>query len=183
MDLNTLKRLEKEYMKANGIKDSNYDKQGYDNIYVKVDDVDNVEAVEKAIQDYGYDTYSMSSERDRMREQSQMIQMILGGLGAVSLFVAALSIANTMTMAIYERTREIDVYKRQACGGAARGQGLSHLLMPVQGKKSPIPAATSLLPPDCLPPAGGGGRRCALAFFESAAACRDRLKTGFLKNL
>ena len=56
MDLNTLKRLEKEYMKANGIKDSNYDKQGYDNIYVKVDDVDNVEAVEKAIQDYGYDT-------------------------------------------------------------------------------------------------------------------------------
>ena len=30
MDLNTLKRLEKEYMKANGIKDSNYDKQGYE---------------------------------------------------------------------------------------------------------------------------------------------------------
>ncbi|MBC5582239.1 ABC transporter permease [Anaerofilum sp. BX8] len=115
MDLNTLKRLEKEYMKANGIKDANYDKQGYDNIYVKVDDVDNVEAVEKAIQDYGYDTYSMSSERDRMREQSQMIQMILGGLGAVSLFVAALSIANTMTMAIYERTREIGVMKVLGC--------------------------------------------------------------------
>lgn len=115
MDLNTLKRLEKEYMKANGIKDSNYDKQGYDNIYVKVDDVDNVEAVEEAIQDYGYDTYSMSSERDRMREQSQMIQMILGGLGAVSLFVAALSIANTMTMAIYERTREIGVMKVLGC--------------------------------------------------------------------
>ena len=45
-----------------------------------------------------------------------MIQMILGGLGAVSLFVAALSIANTMTMAIYERTKEIGVMKVLGCG-------------------------------------------------------------------
>ncbi len=115
MDLNTVKRLEKEYMKANGIKDASYDKNGYDNIYVKVDDVDNVDVVEQAIKDLGYETYSMNSERENMRKQSQMIQMILGGLGAVSLFVAALSIANTMTMAIYERTREIGVMKVLGC--------------------------------------------------------------------
>lgn len=115
MDLNAVKRLEKEYMKANGIKDANYDKNGYDNIYVKVDDVDNVDVVEKAIKGLGYETYSMNSERENMRKQSQMIQMILGGLGAVSLFVAALSIANTMTMAIYERTREIGVMKVLGC--------------------------------------------------------------------
>ena len=104
----SLKRLEKEYMKANGIKDTSSN-NGYDNVYVKVDDVDNVEAVEEAIQELGYSTYSMRSERENMQKQSQMIQMILGGLGAVSLFVAALSIANTMTMAIYERTKEIGV--------------------------------------------------------------------------
>ena len=41
MDLTVLKRLEKEYMKANGIKDTNSN-NGYDNVYVKVDDVDTV---------------------------------------------------------------------------------------------------------------------------------------------
>lgn len=114
MDLTVLKRLEKEYMKANGIKDTNSN-NGYDNVYVKVDDVDNVEEVEEAIQALGYSTYSMRSERENMQKQSQMIQMILGGLGAVSLFVAALSIANTMTMAIYERTKEIGVMKVLGC--------------------------------------------------------------------
>ena len=104
-----------QVMKANNIKDATYGKQGYDNVFVKVDDVANVEAVEKAIKEYGYETYSMSSERERMREQSQMIQLVLGGIGAVSLFVAALSIANTMTMAIYERTREIGVMKVLGC--------------------------------------------------------------------
>ena len=115
MDLTVLKRLEKEYMKENGIKDTNSN-NGYDNVYVKVDDVDNVEQVEEAIQELGYSTYSMRSERENMQKQSQMIQMILGGLGAVSLFVAALSIANTMTMAIYERTKEIGVMKVLGCG-------------------------------------------------------------------
>lgn len=114
MDLNVLKQIEHEYIKANGIKVEK-GAVGYDNVVVKVDDVKNVDAVEKIIKDQGYQTHSMSSEREEMQKQSQMIQLILGGLGAVSLFVAALSIANTMTMAIYERTREIGVMKVLGC--------------------------------------------------------------------
>ncbi len=35
----------------------------------------------------------------------------MGGIGAISLFVAAIGIINTMVMSIYERTREIAVIK------------------------------------------------------------------------
>ena len=38
-------------------------------------------------------------------------QTMLGGLAAISLFVAAIGIANTMVMSIYERTKEIGVMK------------------------------------------------------------------------
>ncbi len=44
-----------------------------------------------------------------------MIQMVLGGIGAVSLFVAAIGIANTMMMSIYERTKEIGIIKVLGC--------------------------------------------------------------------
>ena len=42
-------------------------------------------------------------------------QMILGGTAAVALLVAALNIANTMMMSIYERTKEIGVMKVLGC--------------------------------------------------------------------
>ena len=49
------------------------------------------------------------------RNSLQMIQAVLGGIGAVSLLVAAIGIANTMMMSIYERTKEIGVIKVLGC--------------------------------------------------------------------
>ena len=40
-----------------------------------------------------------------------MIQAVLGGIGAITLLVAAIGIINTMIMSIYERTREIGIMK------------------------------------------------------------------------
>ena len=88
---------------------------GYDQVYVKTDDVNSVAMVEKAIQEIGYNTYSMSQTREDMQQQVAGSQMMLAGLAAVSLLVAALNIANTMTMAIYERTKEIGVMKVLGC--------------------------------------------------------------------
>ncbi len=124
MNIEDMKWLESEYKKLSGGSGGGgvmyggmgTKTGGYDRVYVKVDDVDNVELVESAIKEIGYNTYSMSQQREEMQKQVAGSQMLLGGLAAISLLVAALNIANTMTMAIYERTKEIGVMKVLGCG-------------------------------------------------------------------
>lgn len=114
VDINELKALLARYNKANGIKATA--NKGYENIKVKAVDIDSVAAVEQAIKDMGFEqTYSMESIRKPMQEQARQQQLFLGGLGAISLFVAAIGITNTMVMSIYERTREIGVMKVLGC--------------------------------------------------------------------
>jgi ABC-type antimicrobial peptide transport system permease subunit len=83
----------------------------YNEIKVKVEKIENVEAINDAIRDLGYSTFSFIEISKEMKNTAGMIQAVLGGLGAVSLLVAAIGIANTMVMSIYERTREIGVMK------------------------------------------------------------------------
>jgi len=110
-----LKMLEEKYNKLNNIKASEDSNTGYTSAKVKVTDMKYVEEVQNAIKEMGFDTYSMEDIRKPMQEQARKQQMTLGGLGAISLFVAALSITNTMVMSIYERTREIGVMKVLGC--------------------------------------------------------------------
>lgn len=87
----------------------------YNQIYVKAKDIDHVESVESEVKKLGYSTWSMESIRKPMQDEARQSQMMFGGLGAVSLFVAALGITNTMIMSISERTREIGVMKALGC--------------------------------------------------------------------
>lgn len=87
----------------------------YEQIAVKAIDINHVEDAESEIQKLGYSTSSMESIRKPLQEEARQQQMMLGGLGAVSLFVAALGITNTMIMSISERTREIGVMKALGC--------------------------------------------------------------------
>lgn len=76
--------------------------------------MNNVMEVQAAVTDMGYEAHSSMQWLEQAQEQMDMIQAVLGGIGAVSLFVAAIGIANTMMMSIYERTREI--WRSEAAG-------------------------------------------------------------------
>ncbi len=115
MDVSFAKKLQEQYNKINDV-DTTNTKSSYDNVSVKAESVEYVAEVEEAIQALGFaDTYSMESIRKPLEQQMSTIQMSLGGLGAISLLVAALGITNTMIMSIYERTREIGVMKVLGC--------------------------------------------------------------------
>ena len=87
----------------------------YEELYVKVDEMENVADVQQQIIDMGYYAYSNAEWVKQMEDQYAMVQGVLGGIGAVSLFVAAIGIANTMMMSIYERTKEIGIMKVLGC--------------------------------------------------------------------
>lgn len=63
----------------------------------------------------GFQANSNTEWLKQVKQQMRTIQFVLGGIGAVSLFVAAIGIANTMMMSIYERTKEIGILKVLGC--------------------------------------------------------------------
>ncbi len=121
-DIDMLKAQLKKIYKKNAIPGQPTNKKGkpynyfiYDQVVVFADDMDNVTDLQKRINDMGYQANSQMEWVEQSQQQSDMIQAVLGGIGAVSMFVAAISIANTMMMSIYERTKEIGVIKVLGC--------------------------------------------------------------------
>lgn len=89
----------------------NRNREGYPELLVKVDSIDSVLVVADKIQKLGYRSQTPMSFIKQIQNTFTIMQIVFGSIGAISLLVAAIGIANTMTMAILERTREIGLMK------------------------------------------------------------------------
>ena len=121
-DLDTLRNCLQKEFRGRAIPGQPTTKSGkpykqfvYSSASVQADDMDHVEELSTVIRSMGYDVSTNIEYINSMKSQFAMVQAVLGGIGAVSLLVAAIGIANTMMMSIYERTKEIGVMKVIGC--------------------------------------------------------------------
>lgn len=123
-DLDALKDfLRKNYSENSVIPGQPTDRDGkpyrdlkYNTLIVNVDAAEDVEEVLETIQEMGYYAEANKEWLEQTEREFIIIEAVLGGIGAVAMLVAAISIANTMTMSIYERTKEIGIMKVLGCG-------------------------------------------------------------------
>lgn len=118
----------------------------FDTIIVQASGRETAAAVLEAITDLGYNATGSGSYLEQLNGFFGTLRLVLGGVGGVAMLVAAFGVANTMTMAILERTQEIGLMKAVGAtdrdvltiflieaglvgllGGAA-GLGISYLL-------------------------------------------------------
>lgn len=83
----------------------------FDQMTVKVESREMVESVVKSLKEKGYEVWSPARELETINKFFFVIQMVLGGIAAISLLVATIGIVNTMIMSILERTKEIGIMK------------------------------------------------------------------------
>jgi putative ABC transport system permease protein len=94
----------------------------YSNVVARVSGAGKVDAVEQAIKNLGFNTFSILDATKSMRRFFAILDLFLGIFGSLALTVASIGIINTLVMAILERRREIGIMKAVgASDGDVRG--------------------------------------------------------------
>jgi putative ABC transport system permease protein len=87
------------------------ERQGYDSLTVKAASLNDAVQIVDLLQERGFEVESLKTTLDMANKAMAIMQTMLGSIGGLALFVAAIGIANTMVMAIYERTKEIGILR------------------------------------------------------------------------
>lgn len=85
--------------------------EGYKEAWLYFDDMKNIKPFIDEASKYGVKARSAMEFIEQSKKQMAIVQACLGGIGGISLLVAAIGITNTMIMSTYERTKEIGVMK------------------------------------------------------------------------
>ena len=83
----------------------------YSLVWIKAEDVSDVQRISSLIQEAGFTTYSLNDMLETVKKQSRQIQGMLGAIGMVAMLVSGIWLASTMMMSINERTREVGILK------------------------------------------------------------------------
>jgi putative ABC transport system permease protein len=87
------------------------DKFVFDSVIIRATSRETVTGVSEAIREMGFMAGGMGEYINQLNSFFTAMRIILGGVGGIALLVAAFGVANTMTMAILERTKEIGLMK------------------------------------------------------------------------